>query len=1026
MLRLKDPIHLPLNLMVIRRSQFFDSIWYKRTYLQNSKVNPIFHFLVNGDDEAFDPSPNFSTSEYYIANPDVKSAGMNALLHYELFGKHEGREIIRYDRLLKRFSLNYRKMISEPYTRKETKKSNIKIFIACKEKSYVPDNSLFYPIQTGATLSGQYFEGMNHDDQGDNISERNEYYCELTAQYWVWKNIDADYYGFFHNRRYLSFNKKKLWEAHDVGIEFDTIDSYAIDRLCLHEDQMREVIEGYDVIVPRPFNWLDQKELGINRTVLHQYEMSKEHYITDLMTGIDILKKRHPDFSSIADHYLRSYLGYQMNMYIMRKNIFFDYCEWIFPVLDEIYETLDLSNRSQYGKRAIGFIGERLLGIYLTYLYQERPNLRIWETQNSFFKSLEPPILTQRSSNDKKDIKIFVSHRIDLESETIDNPLYYPVRCGAVFDDKPSEIPGDDTGDNISEKRESFNELTVLYWAWKNVKADYYGLCHYRRYQSFSSEKFEIQTEERNNGCVSEPFLTADSVEKYGLNEENMRKVIEQYDIILSEPISLTKCSLAKDNYAAMKMSSDYHNMDDVDKALEIVKAKYPHMADTVDRYMSSSISRLYNCFIMKDYIFDEYCSWLFDILFELEKQLDMSYYSTKMYRTPGTIGERLFGIYCLYLYEQEKYKIKETQLVFFENTEKDDELFPVFKTNQVTIVSNFNNNYAPFFATFLLSAMRYFSSENNYEIIVLTQDIEKTIKKQIENMISECENIVIRYYNPKRYLSTVDLPIYHSVYSEELYFRIIVPYVLKNYDKALVIDVDTICKSDLRELFEIDIKGFYAAGVRDTVFQGYLNGAVPGTLDYVKHVMKLQNPYDYINTGVILMNLKEIRKAYTLEDTIKVIRTGHFRIYEQDIINILYDGHIKFLDQSWNLFTYTNNFIGLCIDTAPLEANKLYKRARNEPKLIHYAAHPKPWVSGEADFSVDFWEVTRKSPFYELIVSRMVDVRLSNLQNALLLSYDQRGLKIHLKVAVDKLFSKGTRRRELLKKILPERIRHW
>ena len=87
----------------------------------------------------------------------------------------------------------------------------------------------------------------------------------------------------------------------------------------------------------------------------------------------------------------------------------------------------------------------------------------------------------------KKDIKIFVSHRIDLDSETIDNPLFVPVRCGAVFDKRENvTMLGDNTGDNISEKRMSFCELTVQYWAWKNVEADYYGLCHYRRYFSFS------------------------------------------------------------------------------------------------------------------------------------------------------------------------------------------------------------------------------------------------------------------------------------------------------------------------------------------------------------------------------------------------------------------------------------------------------------------------------------------------------------------------------------------------------------
>ena len=90
----------------------------------------------------------------------------------------------------------------------------------------------------------------------------------------------------------------------------------------------------------------------------------------------------------------------------------------------------------------------------------------------------------------KPDIKIFVSHRIDLDSETIDNPLYVNVRCGAVFDKRENvDMLGDDTGDNISEKRDSFCELTVMYWAWKNVKADYYGLCHYRRYLSFAEDE---------------------------------------------------------------------------------------------------------------------------------------------------------------------------------------------------------------------------------------------------------------------------------------------------------------------------------------------------------------------------------------------------------------------------------------------------------------------------------------------------------------------------------------------------------
>ena len=86
--------------------------------------------------------------------------------------------------------------------------------------------------------------------------------------------------------------------------------------------------------------------------------------------------------------------------------------------------------------------------------------------------------LKYHGTPEKPDIKIFVSHRIDLDSETIDNPLYIPVRCGAVYDERQNvDMLGDDTGDNISDRKFGLCELTVQYWAWKNIRADYYGFC---------------------------------------------------------------------------------------------------------------------------------------------------------------------------------------------------------------------------------------------------------------------------------------------------------------------------------------------------------------------------------------------------------------------------------------------------------------------------------------------------------------------------------------------------------------------
>lgn len=81
--------------------------------------------------------------------------------------------------------------------------AEIKLFVCCHQPAAVPEHPLLVPIQVGAALADEHFSGFLHDDTGDNISGKNRSYCELNAQHWAWKNVEADYCGFFHYRRYL-------------------------------------------------------------------------------------------------------------------------------------------------------------------------------------------------------------------------------------------------------------------------------------------------------------------------------------------------------------------------------------------------------------------------------------------------------------------------------------------------------------------------------------------------------------------------------------------------------------------------------------------------------------------------------------------------------------------------------------------------------------------------------------------------------------------------------------------------------
>ena len=582
-----------------------------------------------------------------------------------------------------------------------------------------------------------------------------------------------------------------------------------------------------------------------------------------------------------------------------------------------------------------------------------------------------------------KDIKIFVSHRIDLDADCLEQDMYIPVRCGAVFDNKSSTIQGDDTGDNISEKRMSFCELTVQYWAWKNVDAEYYGLCHYRRYLAFSDEKFEKCSSEHDNNCIPVNYVSDLNRQIYGINRANIEKYLDKYDVVACEPIDISQSGLT--NYTSMKGAFDYHNIDDMDKAINIINDKYPEMKDIVTKYMSSNQNRLYNCYVMEADIFKKYSSWLFDILFELEKNIDMSKYGMKKYRTPGTIGERLFGIYMLYLKEKKSCAIKDLPLTFIRYPEKQHELHPAFAENNITIVSNFNDNYVKIFSNALLSAVEHFDINKNYDIILLVRDISNESKEVLKNIISPYKNISLRFFNPARYLDGTDKIIKHKeVYTEDLYYRIVVPYILNNFDKALVIDADIIVNHDLAELYETDIDGYMAAAVKDTVMQGYLNGMVPDQEEYIRTVLNISSPYDYFNSGICLMNLKNIRSTYSLEYIKNFVKKyiPIVRIYEQDMLNVLFYGHVKFLDQTWNFFTMSNDWVTKCINLSPLASFLKYQETRKAPYIIHYAAAPKPWQNPSVDMGKHWWITARKSPYYEEILSSLFNEKVNEVYN--------------------------------------------
>lgn len=198
-----------------------------------------------------------------------------------------------------------------------------------------------------------------------------------------------------------------------------------------------------------------------------------------------------------------------------------------------------------------------------------------------------------------------------------EDEMYLPLHVGR-FGKADIGFIGDDTGENISRKNPSFCELTGLYWAWKNLDADYIGLVHYRRHLSVKRKRDKFES-----------ILTMPQLESL-LREKN---------VVLPKPR----------NYYIETIYSHYaHTFDagQLDQTKEIIGKLYPEYVPAFEKVMNSKKAHMFNMFVMKKELADRYCEWLFDILFELEKNISTEGMTAFEARLFGRISERLLDVW--------------------------------------------------------------------------------------------------------------------------------------------------------------------------------------------------------------------------------------------------------------------------------------------------------------------------------------------------------------------------------------------
>lgn len=219
-----------------------------------------------------------------------------------------------------------------------------------------------------------------------------------------------------------------------------------------------------------------------------------------------------------------------------------------------------------------------------------------------------------------------------------DDPMYLPLHVGAALHPDVCEgMQGDDTGDNISAKNPYLCELTGLYWLWKNVDADYKGLVHYRRH---------LGSADLARRGAKDPFDRL-------VGREELAALLADTGIVVAK----------RRNYYIESVYGHYahtFDADQFDTCREVLADVAPDYVPAWNRLMRSRGAHIFNMFVMRDDLFESYCSFMFDAIAELEKRIDPSQYDAFGARYLGRVSERLLDPWL----ETNGYHYKELPVV--------------------------------------------------------------------------------------------------------------------------------------------------------------------------------------------------------------------------------------------------------------------------------------------------------------------------------------------------------------------------
>lgn len=571
-----------------------------------------------------------------------------------------------------------------------------------------------------------------------------------------------------------------------------------------------------------------------------------------------------------------------------------------------------------------------------------------------------------KSCNNKNlSVKILVTYKD--RHKIIKSDIITPIQTGrAIADEIFEDMIGDDTGDNISERNHKYNELSAQYWAWKNYdklgNPEYIGFMHYRRHFIFDDTNLDELPKSYLNQCE---FDYADDKYLKHISDENIIKSLRQNDCIV--PTVFDVQTLNKKNVREQFGNVPEQKVEHFDTMVTIAKVLRPEYTKEIQEFITGSKQYICNMFVLPKKIFFEYCEFCFPILFEVERQIEIDETNHFSSRVLGYFGEMLFSIFMLKKLKNNQLRIKESDVSILKNTYYEEELNPAFSTCKNVIAMGCSNLYAPYLAVYLKSIYDHSVSNEQYDIVIFETDISKIAKQKLLEM-ERPKNISLRFHNVEYLFSKYQLPVSAVNFARQCYYRLACGIIFKNYKKVLYTDIDLVVNFNINDLFKINLNENPIACSEEISLMSDV------ALAYQKEYLKENFGQDiiYYNTGVMIIDVEKFNQTATFESLIEQSTAKTYRWQEQCVINKVFAGKITPLDSEYNFEIYDfiyNNFHPTYIK---------YMKGVNKAKIYHFLAMRKVWFYPETLKGNIWWQYARQTPFYEEILARLINFRIT------------------------------------------------